>query len=144
MSTEIRLRAKFLRPTANGAFAYAVSSFSRDAKTATAEMDFFHENYTEQSTSGNRPEGVFYSNDLYPNGVLTFDYNAKTDKSYFNLSPDEDFIYEAALRNFGSRQPRRQARTRDEQATTDDDSQDTEASSDESSPKRKRRDANLD
>ena len=96
MSTEIKLRAKFLRPTSNGSFAYAVSSFSRDSKTATAEMDFFHENYTELSTSGNRPEGVFYANNLYPNGVLTFDYVAKTDKSYWNLNPDEDFIYGAA------------------------------------------------
>lgn len=143
MSTEIKLRAKFLRPTSNGGFAYVVSSFSRDAKTATAEMDFFHENYTELSTSGNRPDGVFYANSLYPNGVLTFDYVAKTDKSYWNLSPDEDFIYEAALRSFGQNNgSRRQARTRDEQPVNEV-AQDDEASTEET-PKRNRRTANLD
>ena len=144
MSTEIKLRAKFLRPTSNGSFAYAVSSFSRDAKTATAEMDHFHENYTELSTSGNRPEGVFYSDVLYPEGVLTFDYVAKKDKSYWNINPTEDFIYQAALQNFGKTTNRRQVRTRNEDTVNDSEQDDDSSNEEPTAPKRNRRTANLD
>jgi hypothetical protein len=99
---DLKLKATFVRKTRNGNYAYRVSSLSRDPKTAQAEMDFFHENYTEMSTSGGRDAETFYSPDLYATAELTFDYNVKRDTSYFNLNPPMDFIEKAALQAFTS------------------------------------------
>ncbi len=104
--SQIKLKATFERETLTG-YQYTVSSLSRDEKTAQADMDFFHENYTELSTTGNRAEGAFYSNELYPkrfgHATLTYDENPKTGKSYWNLHAPEDLLEETAIRKMMNR-----------------------------------------
>jgi len=111
MST-IKLKATFERTTRTG-YLYTVSSFSRDAKTAQADMDFFHENYTELSTTGSRAEGCFYSDELFPkkfgSATLTYDENTKTGKSYWNINAPDALLEEAAIHKMLNRNSNRSA-----------------------------------
>ena len=107
---DLKLKASYVRTTRTG-FLYEISSFSRDPKTAQAEMDFFHENYTELSTTGSREEGMFYSEELFPkrfgHATLTYDENTKSGKWYWNLNAPETLLEEAAISKFTNRSNRR-------------------------------------
>lgn len=109
----LKLKATFDRFTRNGGIAYRVSSFSRDAKTAEAEMQFFYENYT--LSGENLAPNTYYDNSgqpPYDEANISYEENTRNGKSYFNVRPSLELIREASLNSIANRGNQRRQSTR--------------------------------